>query len=88
MDTAAVLMNLDLLVTSDTAVAHLASALGVPVWVVLSTAPDWRWLLEGSTTAWYPTMRLFRQKEAGQWERVFEDVARELREKVAAATMR
>jgi hypothetical protein len=79
MDTAAVLMSLDLVITSDTALAHLAGALGVPVWVALSTTPDWRWLLHGDTTPWYPTMRLFRQRTAGDWGEVFEQIAGELR---------
>ena len=64
MDTAAIMMNLDLVITSDTSVAHLAGALGVPVWVVLPFVPDWRWLLDRSDSPWYPTMRLFRQKDA------------------------
>src|SRR5207342_361381 len=54
MDTAAVMMNLDLVITSDTAIAHLAGALGVPVWVVLPAAPDWRWMLHRSDSPWYP----------------------------------
>ena len=61
IDTAAVLMSLDLVVTVDSAVAHLAGALGVPVWTLLPLVPDWRWLLERSDSPWYPTMRLFRQ---------------------------
>ena len=66
MDTAAVLTNLDLVITCDTAVAHLAGALGVPVWVALPFVPDWRWLLDRSDSPWYPTMRLFRQRTAGE----------------------
>ena len=65
MDTAAVLRNLDLVIACDTAVAHLAGALGVAVWVALPFVPDWRWLLDRSDSPWYPTMRLFRQKNAG-----------------------
>src|SRR5262249_23681904 len=61
MDTAAVMKNLDLVITSDTAIAHLAGALGVPVWVALPQVPDWRWLLGREDSPWYPTMRLFRQ---------------------------
>jgi tetratricopeptide (TPR) repeat protein len=82
MDTAAVLRNLDLLVTSDTAIAHLAGGLGVPVWVALSASPDWRWMLEREDSPWYPTMRLFRQKELGQWADIFGVMAAELARQV------
>jgi hypothetical protein len=75
MDTAAVLANLDLLITCDTAIAHLAGALGVPVWVGLPLVPDWRWLLDRGDSPWYPTMRLFRQKEPGDWAGVFEQIS-------------
>jgi tetratricopeptide (TPR) repeat protein len=74
-DTAAVMMNLDLVVSTDTSIAHLAGALGVPVWVVLAIGPDWRWLRAGEACAWYPTMRLFRQTRAHDWDEVFERVA-------------
>jgi len=74
MDTAALLVNLDLLITCDTAVAHLAGALGVPVWVALPLAPDWRWLLDRGDSPWYPTMRLFRQKQPGDWAGVFQQI--------------
>lgn len=77
-DTAAVLMNLDLLITVDTAAAHLAGALGRPVWTLLAFFNDWRWMLERSDTPWYPTMRLFRQKTRGDWGQVMRDVAKEL----------
>lgn len=89
MDTAAVMKNLDLVITSDSAVAHLAGALGVPVWVALSYVPDWRWLRDREDSPWYPTMRLFRQAERGGWSGVFERIARELQKRVpqsAAAT--
>ncbi len=66
-DTAAVLKNLDHVVTTDTSLAHLAGALGVPSTVLLGRVPDWRWLCEGSTTPWYPDMRLARQSEMGDW---------------------
>lgn len=75
LDTAAVMQNLDLVVTSDTAMAHLAGALGVNVWVLLSAAPDWRWLLRTSESPWYPTMRLFRQTKLGDWTSVMAEVA-------------
>jgi tetratricopeptide (TPR) repeat protein len=80
MDTAAVMCCLDLVITVNTAICHLAGALAAPVWVLLSTAPDWRWLTHGHTTDWYPSMRLFRQREAGQWGPVIEEVAKTLRE--------
>ena len=78
MDTAAIIENLDLLITSDTAAAHLAGALGARVWVALQKVPDWRWLLERDDSPWYPTMRLFRQSTAGDWLTVFERMAGEL----------
>jgi hypothetical protein len=78
MDSAAVMLNLDLVISSDTAVPHLAGALGVPVWVALSKVPDWRWQLHCEDSPWYPTMRLFRQTRYGQWEDVFEHIAAEL----------
>jgi tetratricopeptide (TPR) repeat protein len=81
MDTAAIMMNLDLVITSDTAIAHLAGALGVPVWVALPFAPDWRWLLERTDSPWYPTMRLFRQKSPGDWPSVFKEIERALTER-------
>lgn len=83
-DTAAAIDLLDLVISVDTSVAHLAGALGKPVWLMLPTPPDWRWLLEGQETAWYPTMRLFRQRECNQWEPVVDQVAQSLRERVAA----
>jgi tetratricopeptide (TPR) repeat protein len=79
MDTAAVMMHLDLVITSDTAVAHLAGALGVPVWVALALAPDWRWLLQREDSPWYPTMRLFRQARFGDWKDVLERIAEAVR---------
>ena len=79
VDTAAVMMNLDLVITSDTAIAHLAGALGVPVWVALSWVPDWRFLLDREEMPWYPTMRLFRQKQFGDWPGVFAKIAGQLR---------
>lgn len=78
VDTAYCLRELDLLITSDTAVAHLAGALGCEVWVVLSTVVDWRWGVRGEGCSWYPTMRLFRQRERGQWDPVIFDVMQAL----------
>jgi len=77
-DAAALMMNLDLIVTVDTAVGHVAGALGLPVWVATPFAADWRWLRNRDDTPWYPTMRLFRQPVAGDWDTVFERIAREL----------
>ena len=74
-DTAAILDALDLLVTVDTSVAHLAGALGKPVWILLPYAPDWRWLLERPDSPWYPTARLFRQSRPGDWAGVIAQVA-------------
>ena len=78
MDTAAILANLDLVVTSDSAVAHLAGGLGVPVWLAAPVSPNWRWLLARSDSPWYPTMRVFRQTATGDWPGVFERMATEL----------
>jgi Flp pilus assembly protein TadD len=70
-DTAAVIENLDLVISIDTAVLHLAGAMGKRVWAILSSAPDWRWMIDRQDSPWYPTMRLFRQKKYGDWESVF-----------------
>jgi ADP-heptose:LPS heptosyltransferase len=78
MDTAAIMKNLNLVVTSDTSVAHLAGALGVRVWVALPFVPDWRWMLDRGDSPWYPTMRLFRQQKPGDWTGLFEEIERAL----------
>ena len=83
LDTAALMASLDLIVTADTSVAHVAGALGRPVWVALRHVPDWRWLLEREDCPWYPTMRLFRQKTPGNWHTLFADMAEELRKRLA-----
>lgn len=83
-DTAAAMMNLDLVICCDTSVAHLAGALGKPVWVATGTVPDWRWLLERDDSPWYPTMRLFRQSCRGNWQDVFERITETLAERVGA----
>jgi len=77
-DTMAILANLDLLVTVDTSVAHLAGAMGRPVWIMLPRAPDWRWLLDRSDTPWYPSARLFRQHNTRRWDDVVQAIAAEL----------
>ena len=78
-DTAALMAELDLIITVDTSVAHLAGALGRPVWMLLPYVPDWRWGLEKEDTPWYPSMRLFRQPRMGDWDSVIRRVAEELR---------
>jgi hypothetical protein len=75
MDTAAVMKNLDLVVTCDTAIDHLAGALAVPAWLALPFVPDWRWLLQREDSPWYPTVRVFRQSQPGDWQEVFERMA-------------
>lgn len=77
-ETAALIEQLDLIISVDTATAHLAGALGRPVWTLLPFAPDWRWGLESESTPWYATMRLFRQKAAGAWDEVIQRAAAEL----------
>ncbi|MGB6602667.1 MAG: tetratricopeptide repeat protein [Steroidobacteraceae bacterium] len=78
LDSAAVMVHLDLVITCDTALAHLAGALGRPTWVALKYVPDWRWLLERADSPWYPGMRLFRQPRPGDWESVFAAIHAEL----------
>ena len=78
-DTAAVMMNCDLIMTSDTAVAHLAGALGCNTWVILKSVPDWRWMMDVSNSPWYPNMTLYRQKNRGDWEAVLNEVQHDLR---------
>ena len=82
-DTAAFIENLDLVISVDTAVAHLAGALGKPVWTLLPFAPDWRWLLNRDDSPWYPTMRLFRQPSPGDWKSVINQVLKELQKKIS-----
>ena len=79
IDTAAIMAHLDLVVTSDTSIAHLAGALGRPVWIALKYVPDWRWLMGRSDSPWYPTARLFRQKTLDDWEGVASEIAEALR---------
>ena len=76
--TAAVMAELDLIITVDTAAAHLAGALGRPTWMLLPYAPDWRWMLDRDDTPWYPSMRLFRQPQPGDWDSIFAAVGQAL----------
>jgi len=87
-ETAAVLQNLDLVISVDTALAHCAGALGMPVWLALPFAPDWRWLLGRPDSPWYPTMRLFRQNEPGDWQSVFAAMEIALRQHLASGVPR
>jgi hypothetical protein len=84
-DTAALMSNLDLVITVDTAVAHLAGAIGLPVWLVLPSFPDWRWMLDRDDSPWYPSMRLFRQTAWGEWEGVFRQLTDALAKHVQIA---
>ena len=78
LDTAAIMANLDLVITSDTSIAHLAGALGKPVWIALQFVPDWRWLLGRADSPWYPTAQLFRQTKMGDWDGVVREIAEAL----------
>ena len=75
VETAAMIANCDLIITCDTSVAHLAAGMGRPTWMLLVAVPDWRWGMEGDTSFWYPSMRLFRQRERGNWHEVMDRVA-------------
>lgn len=78
LDTSSIINNLDLIISVDTSVAHLAGAMGKPIWTLLSYIPDWRWLLKTKNSPWYPEMRLFRQQKKGDWNSVFEEIKQEL----------
>ena len=82
MDTAALLENVDLLIACDTAIAHLAGALGVPTWIVLNTQPDWRWMIDREDSPWYSSVRLFRQSKANDWAEVFSRIQQSLKREV------
>ena len=84
MDTAAVMKNLDLVITIDTSICHLAAALGTPVWNLLPNPPDWRWMLDRTDTPWYPNMELFRQPTPGDWHSSMHTAVARLTEFVAA----
>ena len=85
LDTAYAIDRLDLVITTDTSIAHIAGALGKPVWVLLSYQPDWRWMLDGSTSPWYPSARLYRQHVPGDWHGLMRIVKQDL-EKLAGET--
>ena len=78
VDTAAVITNCDLVITCDTSIAHLSGALGCNTWVVLKKIPAWRWMLDRSDSPWYPSMRLYRQKEYNNWEDIFQTIKKDL----------
>jgi ADP-heptose:LPS heptosyltransferase len=82
-DTAAIMASLDLVISSDTSVVNLAGALGTSFWVLLPFNPDWRWLLDGDGSPWYPTGRLFRQKKNSDWTSVVAEVYMELEKLIA-----
>jgi tetratricopeptide (TPR) repeat protein len=82
-DTAAAIAEIDLVITVDTAAAHLAGALGKEAWVLLPNIPDWRWLLNRDDSPWYSSIKLFRQEEPGKWENVFADIKNELNKKLS-----
>lgn len=84
LDSAAMMENLDLVISSDTALAHLAGALGVETWLALKYVPEWRWFLGHKDSAWYPSLRLFRQKMPGDWTPVFAQMETALRQRLAA----
>jgi pentatricopeptide repeat protein len=83
-DTAALISQLDLIISVDTAVVHLAGAMGLPVWNLLSFDADWRWLQDRNDSPWYPTMRLFRQRQYGDWTSIFEQVIPALKQHLAS----
>jgi ADP-heptose:LPS heptosyltransferase len=81
---ATVMRSLDLMITADSMPAHLAGALGVPVWTLLHAEPDWRWMEGRLDSPWYPTMRLFRQPRPGEWGAVIAEVREALLEELAS----
>ncbi len=83
-DTAAVVNNLDLVISCDSAVVHLAGGLGKNAWVAIPFSPDWRWLLDREDSPWYPSIRLFRQRKLGDWDDVFTRIEHRLRETLQA----
>lgn len=86
LDTAAVMKHLDLVITCDTSIAHLAGALAIPVWIAERSVPDWRWMNDREDSPWYPTVRLFRQRLQGEWAEVFDRMSGELRLRASTET--
>jgi hypothetical protein len=86
-ETAAVIENLDMVVTVDTSMGHLAGALAKPAWIMLPKAADWRWMLDRSDSPWYPTVRLFRQGYPGAWDVVLAEVATALAKELRAVPL-
>jgi hypothetical protein len=86
-DTAALMANMDLVISVDTAPVHLAGALGKPAWLLIPYSPDWRWLLDREDSPWYPTMRLFRQPAPGDWQSVVDALELALNLKLAQLSM-
>ena len=78
LDTAAVLANCDLLISNDSSVVHLAGAMNIPTWIALKWIPEWRWGLQGSSTPWYESVRLFRQPYKGNWSAVIKEMRKNL----------
>src|SRR5262249_27445197 len=84
-DTAAIISHLDLVISSDTSVVHLAGVRGKPLWILLLLAPDWRWMLDRTDSPWYPTARLFRQRKIGDWSHVVTEVSAALADRAPRA---
>ena len=79
IDTVSIIENLDLVISVDSAIAHLAGSLGKPTWLLLNYVPDWRWGLDGENTDWYPSMRVFRQQKPGDWPGLLKTVQEQLK---------
>ena len=77
-DTASIIMNLDLIISVDTCVAHLAATLNKPSWVLIPTAPDWRWMLNRTDSPWYSSLKLYRQSSYGNWDSVIEQISQSM----------
>ena len=84
LETAAIIYNCDLIITCDTSIAHLAGGMGKTTWTLLKNSPDWRWGIESESTFWYPSMRLFRQKERNNWQEVMERVSINIKKEIEA----